>query len=383
MQVFKLYFKILNKNKGQIFMYAGIFMGILFGFILPNADKSSPKDFTESTSKYAIFDYDNSELSEGIADYLEENHRKKTIKNDDEETIQDAMYNNDVSCVVRILEGFEEGFKNGEGDKYIEVYRIPGLTMSVLFEEDLRSYLNVADTYVKSGYEVSEAITKAGEVQKTEVKVSLPQGTELNDYSIAHWFFSYIPWIFIGMCVCAIAPVLVVFNKKVVRERIECSPYKFTKMNLEVILGVVVTGLGICFAFAIAFIMGFGSDMSFSKGTLYIANMFCMMAVALAITFLISKLTDKGTVISLLANVVSLGMAFLTGVFVPMEYLSDVVIKIAHFLPSYWYERAVLKIDNYTGEVFAEIMGYMGVQILFAVAIVMLAMVASKKKRVA
>ena len=79
MQVFKLYFKILNKNKGQIFMYVGIFMGILFGFILPNADKNSPKDFSESTTKYAIFDYDNSELSKGIAEYLEENHKKKSI----------------------------------------------------------------------------------------------------------------------------------------------------------------------------------------------------------------------------------------------------------------------------------------------------------------
>ncbi|MBE5925994.1 MAG: ABC transporter permease [Lachnospiraceae bacterium] len=383
MQVFKLYFKILNKNKGQIFMYVGIFMGILFGFILPNADKNSPKDFSESTTKYAIFDYDNSELSKGIAEYLEENHKKKSIKNDDKETIQDAMYNMDVSCVVRILDGFEEGFLKGEGDKYIEVYRIPGLSMAILFEEDMRSYLNVVDTYIKSGHNVKDSLIGVVEAQEIEVEVSLPEGTKVNNYSVAHWFFSYIPWIFIGMCVCAIAPVLVVFNKKVVKERIECSPYKFTKMNLEVILGVVVTGMVICIAFAVASLVGFGSDMKVTQGALYIGNMFCMMTVALAITFIISKLTSKGTVISLLANVVSLGMAFLTGVFVPMEMLSDTVIKIAHFLPSYWYELAVIEIDNYSGEVSAKIMGYMGVQLLFAVAIVILAMVISKKKRVA
>ena len=381
MQVFKLYFKILNKNKGQIFMYVGIFMGILFGFILPNTEDSSPKDFTESTTKYAIFDYDNSELSKGVADYLEENHRKKTIKNDSEEVIQDAMYNMDVSCVVRILEGFEEGFLKGEGDKYIEVYRIPGLSMAVLFEEDMRSYLNITDSYVKAGFETSASLDKAKEAQELEVEVTLPQGKKLNDYGITHWFFSYLPWIFIGMCVCAIAPVLVVLDKKVVRDRIECSSYKFTKMNSEIILGVIVTGAFICCIFAVVAAVGF--KMTFSKGALYIGNMFCMMAVALAITFLISKITEKGAVISLLANVVSLGMAFLTGVFVPMEMLSDAVIKIAHFLPSYWYERAVLEIDNYTSKSLMEILSYMGVQLLFAVAIAMAGVVASKKRRVA
>lgn len=383
MQVFKLYFKILNKNKGQIFMYAGIFMGILFGFILPNSDKNKTQDFTESTTKYAIFDYDDSELSKGVTEFLEENHKLKTIKNDEVETIQDAMYNMDVSCVVRVLEGFEEGFKNGEGEKYLEVYRIPGVTMAVLFEEDLRSYLNVVDTYLKAEFDVKDAISKSKEAQDIEIEVTLPEGTEVNDYTIAHWFFSYIPWIFIGMCVCSMAPVLVIFNKKTVRERIECSSYKFTKMNLEVILGVIITGFAICALFAIASMIGFGSTISVAKAVLYIANMFCMMTVALAITFLISKLTDKKPVISLLANVVSLGMAFLTGVFVPMEFLSDVVIKIAHFLPSYWYEIAVMEIDNYNSDALAEIMGYMGIQVLFAVAIVMVAMVVSKKKRVA
>ena len=383
MQVFKLYLKILNKNKGQIFLYVGIFMSVLFGFILPNNEKNKTQDFTESTTKYAIFDYDNSELSKGVLEYLEENHKLKTIKNDETETIQDAMYNMDVSCVVRVLEGFEEGFKKGEGEKYIEVYRIPGVTMAVLFEEDLRSYLNVVDTYLQSDFNVKDAVNKSKEVQEIEIEVTLPEGTKVNDYTIAHWFFSYIPWIFIGMCVCAIAPVLVVFNKKIVRDRIECSSYKFTKMNLEVMLGVVVTGFVICTVFAIASMIGFGSMISGVKAVLYIVNMFCMMTVALAITFLISKLTDKGPVISLFANVISLGMAFLTGVFVPMEYLSDVVIRIAHFLPSYWYEIAVLEIDNYSSAAITNILGYMGIQILFAVAIVMAAMVVSKKKRVA
>ena len=40
MQVFKSYFKILNKKKGSMLMYIGIFAGIIFGFILPNSGKT-------------------------------------------------------------------------------------------------------------------------------------------------------------------------------------------------------------------------------------------------------------------------------------------------------------------------------------------------------
>ena len=90
MQVFKLYMKVLNKYKGQIIMYVGIFAGLLFGFIIPNFEKSGPSQFTESKAKYAIFDYDNSELSKHIGEYLDANHELVELKEDDTEIIQDG-----------------------------------------------------------------------------------------------------------------------------------------------------------------------------------------------------------------------------------------------------------------------------------------------------
>lgn len=381
MQVFKLYFKILNKYKGKIFMYVGIFMGLLMGVIIPNSEKQSPNDFTESTTKYAIFDYDQSTLSKGVGKYLSDIHEEKELSSDDAETIQDALYHMEVSCVVKILEGYEEAFLRGEGDAYIEVYRIPGLSMAVLFEEDLKSHIKIIHTYVLAGYDVGEALEKTNSAEKNTIEVSLPTGTKVKEQGVVHWYFAYQPWIFIAMCVCALAPVLGVLNKKMVRERIECSSYKFSKMNGEIILAVITTGLGICSVFIVVAILGFGSELTFMQKLLYSGNLICLMMVALAITFLISKITDKDALISLFANVISLGMAFLTGVFVPMELLNNTVIKIAHFLPSFWYEKAVMGIDNYTRDIPVEILQYMGIQLLFAVAIIMTGLIVSKRKR--
>lgn len=381
MQVFKLYYKILNKHKGHIFMYIGIFMGILMGFIVPNMEKQAGGQFTESTTRYAVFDYDDTKISEGIKSYLSKKHEEKTISEDTAEVIQDSMYNNEVSCVVRILDGYEEAFIRGEGDAYIEVYRIPGLTKAVLFEEDLKNYIKVLDTYVSADYDLAEAMEKTQKAQETSIEVSLPTGTELNEQGIAHWFFSYQPWIFIAMFVCSLAPVLIVLQKKEVKDRIECSSYKFSKMNGEIILGAITTGLGIWAAFSVAGCLSAASEITWMQGTLYSANLLCVMMVALSITFLVSKVTEKDGVVSLLANIISLGMAFLTGVFVPMELLSDTVIKIAHFLPTFWYEKAVLQIDQYNSGSMGEILSYFGIQILFSAAILVLGLFFAKRKR--
>ena len=105
------------------------------------------------------------------------------------------------------------------------------------------------------------------------------------------------------------------------------------------------------------------------------------MAVALSITFLISKLTNQIQVISLMANAFGLGMAFLGGVFVPLEFLSDTVIKIAHFLPTYWNVRTIELIERYQPKKIGTIFIYMGIQLLFAVAILCIGMVLAKRKR--
>jgi len=126
----------------------------------------------------------------------------------------------------------------------------------------------------------------------------------------------------------------------------------------------------------------FPEDMLTVNGILYILNSVCIMAVALAITYLVSKVTTNEQVISLLSNVVGLGMAFLCGVFVPIEYLSDGVIKIAHFLPAYWNVRAIGIIDSFTSDKLGTLLSYMGIQLLFAVAITCVALIIARRKRV-
>ena len=89
---------------------------------------------------------------------------------------------------------------------------------------------------------------------------------------------------------------------------------------------------------------------------MFILNMLVYACVALSLAFLVSKLTQSEQILSMCANVISLGMAFLCRIFVPREFLSDTVMAIAHFLPAYWYANATgtrppagLWLRKYTG----------------------------------
>lgn len=383
MQVFKLYWKILRKYIGYVFMYVGIFSGMLMGFIIPAQSGDSDAQFENAQSKFAVFDYDNSELSEGMITYLEKKHIRVEIADAQKETMQDELYSRNVSCVVIIDEGFEEAFLNGEAQNYLTMYEVNGAVTSMLFKQDVTGTLTMVDTYLAADYSIGEALKATFENQKIEMNVVLPDGTDASVHSAESIFFTYIGWIFVAMCITAITPILLSINKKLLRDRVYCSSYQFTKMNMEVLLGVLITGCVISvafFAFALAF---FGKTILSVNGILYAANMLVYMLVALAITYTVSNCTDSPQAVSIIANVISLGMAFLSGIFVPMELLSDTVIKIAHFLPAYWYEKAVLTIENFVQSDFMNIVMYMGIELLFALAIVVVGLAISRKKQVA
>ena len=85
-----------------------------------------------------------------------------------------------------------------------------------------------------------------------------------------------------------------------------------------------------------------------------------------------------------IVNVVALGSCFLCGEFVPMEWLPDFVLKIAHILPSYYYiyTNELLKtIDSFDFTSLKPIFINMGILVVFIIGFVILNNILSRKKR--
>jgi ABC-2 type transport system permease protein len=383
MQVFKAYFKVLNKFKGQLIMYICIFAVIFFSFIIPNINDNAKGQYVETICKFAVYDYDSSAASRELVSYLSGIHDLKEIGADEKETIQDELYARNVDCVLRIKAGFEEALKTGITDEYIETVVISGTNKATLFESDVNKFISYVDTYAGAGETVEQAVKKSEEALNVNVDVTLSDAGDAAVHSSMYYFFSYLGWVLIVMLITGISPILMVFDRKELRDRIFCSSYKFSSLNREMMYGIFVTGLGICAVFTMIGMIYFKGDMLSSKGGLQLLNMCCYMTVALAFAFMISKLAHNLEMLSMMGNIISLGMAFLCGVFVPAEYLGSKVIAVAHFLPTYWYVRATTEIDNIISGINAEIWECMGIELLFAAAIIVVGVVITRTKRTA
>lgn len=360
-------------------MYLGIFTVLLTGFVIYN--EGNDTEYVNANCSFAVYDYDDSVESRELMSFLSVKHEKVDIKADDTEVIQDELFNRNINCLLRIPRGFSDAIKAGDGEKVLEVVTIPGTKYNALFESDLDRFVNYATMYVKSGYSSKKAVKKAVAVLSQTAEVSMLEGEGGSSHSNSYTFFNYLGWVLMCMVITAITPTLAVYNRKELQKRISCSAYPFSKINAELFLGVAVMGVSICgILFVLASII-VGREVWSMNGAFYMFNTFCYMLVALAVAFLVSRLTDKEQIISMVANVISLGMAFLCGIFVPMEYLGENVIKIAHFFPAYWFSKGTQLIEHIQEQEMGTLLRYMGVELLFAVAIWLVALAVAKGKK--
>ncbi len=380
MSVYKVFFRILNKQKMQVLMYLGIFFGV--AVVMSSQGEESQKGmFQAQSQKLTVFDEDDSELSRGMAAYLAEGNELVELE-DEAETIQDELYNRNISCVIRIPKGYGESVVEGDIRKP-QITTIPGTLSEQFFINKVSRYSSVASAYRVGGLDARQIADRTEEVCKEKVSVSLSEGGREERHGYMYYFFAYFPYIFISISVVSIGSILVVFHKKEVRERNICSCYPLLRANLELYSGMIIAEIAFCLCYVLVVFLGMKGDTRLFgfQGMLYCLNMLCFMVVTLGIVFLVGQVVKRSTVLNMISNIISLGMSFLCGIFVPLEYLGEGLVRAAHFLPAYWYITSADMIDHYvSGQELWDLFRRMGIQLLFGAAFVSAGLAYSKAK---
>ena len=102
------------------------------------------------------------------------------------------------------------------------------------------------------------------------------------------------------------------------------------------------------------------------------------------VILLIGNLVSNKGAINGIVNVIALGSSFLCGAFVPMEWLPDFVLKIAHALPTYYYintNEALKTLEELNFETLKPLITNMVIMLGFATIFIILANIVSRKKR--
>lgn len=382
MPVFKCFWKIINQHKLGMFLYIGIFMAITLIYTTLGGDSETQATFNATSINLAIIDRDESTISEGLTGYLGDLHQLVDL-DDNERSLQDALFFREVEYILIIPAGFGEDFQANKEGTTLENIKVPNSTSGMYVDSQIDNYLVTLQAYLHVGFDVDSAIEST--VQDLDNQVTVEVNMAETEVSAASpYYFQYLPYIFTSITIVMLGPIFIAFNRGDIARRMECSSLTFKEKNLQIALGCVISSLAIWLVFMIVPFILYREEMNSSIGTLRIINSFAFLVVSVGIALLLGQVMKNNNVLSAASNVIGLGMSFLTGVFVPQEFLSSGVLAIARFLPAYWYVRSndmlttVSVVNDENMRLFFE---GIGIQAAFAVILFIAVLVVSHRKK--
>ena len=330
MTVFKNYFKIVKRHIGVIIMYAAISIVVS----IANTNYNNTEETYISTNpSIAIINYDSSKLIDNFIGYIDSKTELIEV-NDNEKDIQDALYTNKVDAILIIPKGFtEELFKGNEP-------RI-GIKKSLQNTSEyvqvlVNRYFKLANMYIKVGMNEEELINSIEKDIENEIEVEVSTKQESNLEKLAI-FYSFENYAFLSIFMLVIGTIMCIFNKQTIMRRNNVSKMKPKSFSNQIFLGHIVLTLTLWAIFVLVSIIIYKELMFNMNALLLVINSLVFAITATSIAYLIGTLIRNQNVISGIQNVLSLGLSFISGCFVPIEMLDKNIVNFSKIFPSYWF----------------------------------------------
>lgn len=332
MTVFKTFLKILNKNKFIIILYT-MFLIFFGGFNMQTSENNT--NFVASKPDIMIVNYDEEKgITKDLIKYIEENSNVVDLKNN-EDAINDALFYRDVNYVVYIPKNYNKDFMDGKNPE-IEI-KSTGDYQSSFAEMLLSRYIKVANIYQKSINSEEELISKINETLSKKSEVEITSKLDTNILSKATFYYNFANYSIMACLIYVICLILASFKDIKIQKRTIISSTNYKTLNRKILLSNSLFSIILWMIYVVLSFILVGDIMFSIHGIFYLINSFVFTICATTIALFIGNIVSNKNAISGIVNVIALGSSFLCGAFVPMEWLPDGVIRIAHILPSYYY----------------------------------------------
>ena len=378
MKVYKNFLKVMLTRKITLIIYFVVFVAISFSLSV-NTKNSTP-NFKESKLNLYIFDKDNSELSKALIAYLKTKNNvfEENAKNESEEEIYKKIKREislgQIDSGLVINKGLEQNLQtrseyittiNDSRSQY-SIYSDIEITKFLLFAEQVKKALGTFD-FERIQNALNEKIT----VNKIAKQGNKSVITSFKYFFNLFGFFSF------SMIINVVGFTILLLKKPIIKIRNDVSPISTLRFSIENFLAE----LTVVFLFSFFVI---GLNIIFKIKHLegvplfsYILNCCAYVATILSMTFLLINLLKKDSVYGILGTVLPLALAFISGMFVPLEYVSPVVLKIARFFPTYYFVQA----NEFAFTFLKTDWRNIGIEVLFLLLYLALGIYVATKKR--
>lgn len=383
MRVFKACFRVIRRHAVSLLIYVFIFLGFAIALSGMGGEKQQTS-FTASRVRVAFYDSDGgTPLVRGLRDSLAARADIVAVP-DTLQARQDALFYRDVHYIIRVPKGFTDSFLSGGGMR-LERTAVSASASGVYTDFLVERYLRLA-AVMRSVPGITQQQMAA------DVKTSLSEQAAVEVHAFGGvegtrgvtYYFRYLAYVLMAVVILGVTSTMLVFNQPDLRRRNFCSPLHLVNMNLQLVLGNLTFALAawavLC---GISFLL-YRGDMLTPAAPLLVLDSLVYTLVCLSLAFLVGNLIRSRNAQSAVANVLSLGSCFISGVFVPQEYLGKGVLTFASFLPTYWYVTIVNELNGLTASHPVDsrpIAAGVLIQLGFAAALLAVSLAVAKYKR--
>lgn len=387
----RLYYKIILEHKNTILTYIVIFLSIftIFGMFSDSLYGSSEQIYEQKKTNIAILDHDNSELSKAVVAHLKETSNYNDL-GDDIEDIKEALFFAQIDNIIEIPKGFEQDFEAGK-ENVIQLQQRPDDANGVLVKQKLNSYLSSLKSYrnidSNLSYKQASSLVTKDLKQKAQMKFVKTEENRKSDM-LRTMYFNFMSYVLFSVIVMTASSAMHSIYRSEMLKRTLVSPMNSTKMNLKVVLSNVCFGLILWLVFTSVILFIRKENMFSASGALYILNSFVFTIVSISFAYMatafVSNKKNAVNKLDMITTIVGLVSAFLGGAFLPQMFIPENILQISKFIPTFWFVKlndSMTSMIDVTSDVLKEGLQCMGIQLLFAIAFLMIGLVVMKNNR--
>lgn len=380
---FKTFFRVIKKYCPMMCIYFAIFLIIALAYEATN-DKNVENGNTRYESykvRVSIIDYDKSELSKGLIEYLDENNLKVSVKDNCKAKL-DAIYYHASDYILTIPQGFSKNIKK---DALIEKVHISNAGNADYMDSVINQYLSTYE-YLQSEDSkatMKEIVKKTQEALTENTKVTVIEGEAVNPRNRFTNLLNYAAYAILVITIVMESIVISKTREDNIALRIRLSSTKKIKVVIAQIVANILFVVGIAIVTYGIITIILPNEMMSQKGILYMLNMMGLGFTGIAIGFLCGLFIRSLNLQNAIGNLIAICSCFLCGIFVPQNWLGDNINNIASLTTVYYYVKMNTTLANMQGitkNAMQDIMNWFGMQSLFMIAVLAVALLISKTK---
>ena len=377
MKVFNLFFRMVRNFKVQIAM----FIGLSVLLILPIKNEVGTQldaNYDAKQVDVTIIDEDQGVVSEGLIHYLADKVNVVEVENTPQKRL-DAIFFEETDYILEIPAGWT--------DRILSQETIPPFETQVGSDQQATATIEtMLLTYVKSlevsrlrlgvnpnAAKVKGLLSDLDDYLNGQVKMEQLQSSVDTDILVYGTYFqAFTIYSFIMIFVTVIGSIILSMRSP------EVSKREWLGKNTEIKRTLQTWLASLCFAVIIwAFVQVIGiilfgtKVITDPKGLWIMLNSFiCLLGVQSMAYFVAVVMPNKGMV-SFMGNVLSLVLAFFSGLFVPIELVNKTAQSVVSIATPIWYIRTnqlILELKNYQWSDLSPIFQNLEIQLLIGVS---------------